>query len=435
MTCKRSTMEGIRPDGFTGALLACESILDGAVILHGPTGCRGHHSAMSEHLFPRDDVPERLNFLEPFYFGQPRIPTTFLDGDDFVFGAREKLVRAIGEVMKHDPSLVTVVNSPGAALIGDNVGQAVVESGLSVPCAAIDMPALSCSLAEGYEQGLMAVLEALCPDALRPDARTVALIGLSIGHQHWAGSVNELRRLLSLCGIRVVCAVGAGSSVEEYRQLSRAACYATVHDEYANRIGPWLTERYEGVPASGGMGAPLGFPATAAWVEAVARAVDADPTPALEDLLARRRRVARLISQATGSSGVLRGMTCAVCADPSIALPLVRWLHEYLGMYPVAVETPGHLGEGLAAELFDWLSGAGCADAWQIPWYETQPDLFFGDGGQVAQARAATGCGGVEIMLPAGSALDIMPKAMLGATGAEWLMERVLRELRWALWV
>ena len=42
----------VQPDGFTGALLACESILDGAVVLHGPTGCRAHHSALSEMVFP-----------------------------------------------------------------------------------------------------------------------------------------------------------------------------------------------------------------------------------------------------------------------------------------------------------------------------------------------------------------------------------------------
>ena len=163
MTCNFEGITGIHPDGFTGALLAGESILDGAVILHGPTGCRGHHSALSERAFPRDDVEERLNFMQPFYFGQPRIPTTYLDGDDFVFGAREKLVKAIRETAKQGPALITIINSPGAALIGDNISQATVESGAEVPCATVEMPGLSCSLAEGYQQGLIAVLEALSP--------------------------------------------------------------------------------------------------------------------------------------------------------------------------------------------------------------------------------------------------------------------------------
>ncbi|OPY60186.1 MAG: Light-independent protochlorophyllide reductase subunit B [Syntrophorhabdaceae bacterium PtaU1.Bin034] len=426
---------GIHPDGFTGALLAGESVLDGAVILHGPTGCRAHHSVMSEHTFPRDDVPERLNFLEPFYFGQPRIPTTYLDGDDFVFGAREKLVTAIREIVKRNPSLLTIVNSPGAALIGDNITQAVAESGVPIPCAVIEMPALSCSLAEGYQQGLVSALQALSLPPLTPEARTVALVGLSIAHQHWAGSVAELRRLLGLCGIEVLCAVGAGSSVEEYRRLLRAACYAVVHDEYADLVGPWLTEHYGGIVAASDAGAPLGFDATARWVEAVARAVDADPAPALEDIFAERRRVSRLLGQATGSSAVLKGMTFAIQADPSIAMPLARWLYEYIGMLPVAVETPDSRETPLTARLRAWLSDIGCAEAWQAPWHLTDPDLLFAGGQQVALAKATDRVGGIEVMLPARACLDIVPKATLGASGAAWLVEQVLRELWWVLWV
>ncbi|PIP40732.1 MAG: hypothetical protein COX19_05000, partial [Desulfobacterales bacterium CG23_combo_of_CG06-09_8_20_14_all_51_8] len=231
MTCNYYEAGRIQPDGFTGVLLAGESVRDGAVILHGPTGCRAHHSAMSESVFPRDDAPERLNFLEPFYFGQPRIPTTYLDGDDFVFGAREKLVRAINATMKRNPSLITIINSPGAALIGDNIIQAVAEAAPSAPCAVVEMSPLSASLAEGYQQGLISVLEALLPVCQIIEPRTVALVGLSIAHQYWAGSVEELRRLLALCNIKVLCAVGAGSSVEEYHALPRAACYAVLHDE------------------------------------------------------------------------------------------------------------------------------------------------------------------------------------------------------------
>lgn len=433
MTCNFEGTTGIHPDGFTGALLAGESVLDGAVVLHGPTGCRGHHSAMSERAFPRDDASERLNFMEPFYFGQPRIPTTYLDGDDFIFGAKEKLVKAIRETVKREPSLITVINSPGAALIGDNIGQAAAESGSSVPCAVVDMPGLSCPLAEGYQRGLISVLEALSSARRAHEARTVALLGLSIVHQHWEGSVAELRRLLDICGITVLCAVGGGSSVKEYRQLPRAACYAVVHDEYADRVGPWLEKRYGGTVATSGTGAPVGFAATESWVKAVAEVAEVDPAPALADIQARRRRVSRLIGHATGSSAVIKGMTFAIQGDPSVALPLARWLYAYMGMLPVAVETPGAAGTRLAGELCAWLSGIGCVEAWQKSWFEEQPDLLFADGQQVARARAAE-CGGVELMLPTGAYLDIVPKAVLGAAGSAWLVEQVLRELSWALW-
>ena len=434
MTYNHYEVGEFEPDGFTGALLAGESIRDGAVILHGPTGCRAHHSAMSESVFPRDDVPERLNFLEPFYFGQPRIPTTYLDGDDFVFGAREKLVKAINATMKRNPSIITIINSPGAALIGDNIIQAIAEAVPSAPCAVVDMSPLSASLAEGYQQGIISILEALSPVRQVIEPRTVALIGLSVVHQHWAGGVEELRRLLALCNIKVLCAVGAGSPVEEYHALPRAACYAVLHDEYAARIGQWLTARYDGRLAGHDMGAPIGFAATVEWIEAVAGALDCDPAPALKDILDERRRVSRLIGQATGTSASLKGMTFAIDGDPSMALPLATWLYDYIGMLPVAIETQGVTATSLAVRLQEWLTSIGCPDVWQRPWQAAQPDLLFANGLQAAQARQSGCCGAIDLMLPTGAHLDIVPKAMLGSKGGAWLVERLLRELSWALW-
>lgn len=438
MTCNSSKPSTIQPDGFTGVLLACESIRDGAVILHGPTGCRAHHSALSERVFPRDDSPERLNFLEPFYFGQPRIPTTYLDGDDFVFGAREKLVKALQEAMKRNPSLITIVNSPGAALIGDHIVQAVAEARVSTPCAVVDMPALSCSLAEGYQQGLITMLQSLSLNTrtpeMRPEARTVALVGLSIAHQHWGGSAAELRRLLALCGIEVVCSVGAGGDLEEYCRIPHAACYAVVHTEYADRIGPWLVKNYGGAIAASAEGAPMGFSATEAWIKAVAHAVRVDPSAALADIHEQRRRVSLLIGQATVASASLKGLSFAIQADPSIALPLARWLYEYIGMLPVAVEVADSTASPLPVQLQTWLESIGCADAWQRPWRSAQPDLLFADGQEAAQARASGSCGAIDLMLPVGACLDIVPKAVLGATGGAWLVEWLLRELSWALW-
>lgn len=433
MTCDRQTVI-VQPDGFSGVLLACESILDGAVILHGPTGCRGHHSALSERVFPRENSPERLNFLEPFYFGQPRIPTTYLDGDDFVFGAREKLVKAINEILKRNPSLITIVNSPGAALIGDNIVQSAAEAGVKIPCAVVEMPLLSCSLAEGYQQGIMAMLQSLSLFPQPAETKTVALIGLSTIHQHWSGSVAELRRLLALCGIEVICCVGAGSSIEEYRRIPRASCYAVVFDEYADRIGPWLAGKCGGTIATSALGAPVGFTATEAWVSAVARAVNADPGAALEDIRAQRNRVSRFIDQTAGAAASLKGISFAVQTDPSIALPLVRWLYEYIGMFPVAVETVNYAETSLAGQLQAWLESVGCAAAWQRPWSGAEPDLLFADGQQSAQVRASECCGAIELMLPVGPGLDIVPKALLGVAGSTWLVEWILRELSWMLW-
>ncbi|MDR2403444.1 MAG: oxidoreductase, partial [Spirochaetaceae bacterium] len=113
--------ENISPDGFTGALFAIEGIKDACTILNGPTGCKFYHSAISDSQFFRSPTYDPLEYTEGFYFGQSRIPSTYLDGEDYIFGSGEKLTRILKSVVKKRYRLIAVVNSPGAALIGDDL--------------------------------------------------------------------------------------------------------------------------------------------------------------------------------------------------------------------------------------------------------------------------------------------------------------------------
>lgn len=417
------------PDGLTGALLALEGIEDAAVILHGPTGCRGHHCSLSERAFPRDVHPERINFTERFYFGQPRIPTTCLDGEDFVFGAASKLREAIAMVNGRRPGLLAVVNSPGAALIGEDLDRIAAEAQLDIPVVTVDMPAISRSMAEGYEQAVLAAVDAL--DLARAPVRragAVTLVGLSIAYHHWEGSLAKLRRLLALCGIEVVCAPGAGSPSGAFHRIPEAACHVVVHAEYGERIARRLEERLGGKAVVPQCGAPVGFDAVEQWIMEVVDAAGSDPSPALSAIRAVRRRVATVLARVTTLTGAPKGLTAAISADPSTALPLAKFLYEYLSVLPVSVETRN----GSETTWSGWLDAAlaqmGCAEATHTPWQTADPDLLLADGCQVAQGPTfgLPPQGGIELMLPMSGTVDLTPKALLGAEGAAYLVERIV---------
>lgn len=420
----------ISPDGFTGVLLALEGIRDAAVILHGPSGCRGYHAALSEQWFPRDTWHEPLNYSEPFYSGQPRIPATHLDGDDYVFGAGEKLEQAIRTVLERRPALLAVVNAPGTALIGDDLKRCLAAIDPRVPSVVIDLPSISQPMAEGHEQAMIAALKAIQLVAQPVKPKTVALLGISIAHAHWEGSVAELRRLLGLCGIEVTCVVGAGSTVEEWRRIPSAACVAVLHSEYGDRATRWLADRCSLPVVALATGAPMGFSATEEWLRSVAAALGADPAPALADLEECRRSVARKMYRAEMFQDFVRGARFSVQSDPSIALPLTQWLYQYLGMIPVAVECQEHQQTALAKRLRAFLTEIGCGDAWQRPWQQVESDILFADGCQVAIA-CSSGLvpGSVEVMLPSDNYVDLLPKALLGGCGAAYLLERVINGL------
>lgn len=419
------------PDGMTGAILAFEGIADSAVILHGPTGCRGHHCGLSESAFPRDVPMERLNFFEPFFFGQARIPTTYLSGEDFVFGATEKLKKALKTVSARKPGAVAIINSPGTALIGEDLQRIAAEADLGIPVACLDMPPVSRPLSEGYQEAIHAMLAALplrSARARRP--KTVVLVGLSIAHRHWLGSLHELRRLLGLCGIDVLCIPGAGSPIGEWWRIPEAAGYVAVHAEYGEQTAHLLADRFGGTAVIPECGAPIGFSATEKWLVQIAEALEADPAPALAAVKTVRRRVACVLARVTTVTGAPRGLTYGIRADASAALPLVELLTDYLGMVPVSVETPEGTGEGSMwmERLKEGLTQMGCAAAWQRPWQEVRPDFLFAEGCQVVQAPLfgvptdAT----IELMLPMSGKVDLTIKPLLGAEGAAHLLERVL---------
>jgi nitrogenase molybdenum-iron protein alpha/beta subunit len=425
MTCSQLPNEtaAIRPDGFTGALMALEGIRDAAVILHGPTGCRGYHAALSEQWFPRDTRYEPLNYADRFYFGQPRIPTTYLD----VFGAGEKLTQAIRAVLDRNPALVAVVNAPGAALIGDDLKRCLADVKPCVPCVCVEMPSISQPMGEGHQQALISALDALdlTPRPQRP--RTVALIGLSIMHQHWEGSTAELRRLLGLCGIEVICVVGPGSSIEDWKILPEASCFAVLHEEYGDRVVRWLSERFPAPVVRLDTGAPIGFSATEEWLCSVAAATGTDPAAAVAEIQERRREVARRMYRIDTFQDIVRGSRFSVQADPSIAFPLTQWLYSYLGMIPVAVETSEYLDNPLAQRLHSFLESIQCGDAWQRSWRATESEVLFANGCEAAVARISglvPAC--VELILPSDAYWDIVPKALLGTRGAAYLVEQVI---------
>ncbi|MDR2620537.1 MAG: hypothetical protein LBC29_05420, partial [Propionibacteriaceae bacterium] len=109
----------ITPDGLSGAIFALEGVRGAVVLLNGPTGCKFYHSSTAEAQFLKSSELDPLSYPEKLYFGQPRVPCTYLDSDDYVYGSSAKLGEALRELWERVPfELLGIVNSPGAALIG-----------------------------------------------------------------------------------------------------------------------------------------------------------------------------------------------------------------------------------------------------------------------------------------------------------------------------
>ncbi|WP_440948210.1 nitrogenase component 1 [Methanosarcina sp. T3] len=425
------------PDAFTGSILAVEGIRDAAVILNGPTGCKLYHSFLSDRQFPRESSHDPLAFQDEFYFGQPRVPCTCLDGEDYIRGSLEKFERALTVIAAKEKGLLMVINSPGASLVGDDLESVIKKAGLQDRCFVVENPGFSLPAARGFENTALALLKHLkirspsSPLHLPESKKKVNLIGLSLLHKHWEGSVAEMKRLLAFLGLEVGTVFLAGTSLDEIRESGDAACNIVLFPEYGRRIAEWYREHF-GTPAIfSPLGAPLGFDANESLLREVATVLDIDPAPALAEVRRARQASYRQISRFHSYSGLPKGASFSIRAESSLAFPLTHWLYSYLGMAPLAVKLlPGSDPE-TAESLRMFLEEKGFCEAWERDPSLESADIALADGPTLKLLKAKGCCkAGIEIAFPEEGYIHIIPKTYMGVSGALLLLEEIINGLR-----
>ena len=419
------------PDGFIGTLLAIEGIADARAVLNGPNGCRGYPAYFSDRHYPRESSLDRHTFEELFYFGQPRIPCTYLDSDDYILGATDKLREILPLVAAKGDALLAVVNSPGASLIGDDLERFLTEARLDHVCMAIPGAAYSRPLPEGFDEAIAAVLRWLKLNRLPRIRGRVNLLGFSMVQKHWQGNIRELTRLLNLMGLSVVAVPGAGSSVAEIRESVTASANVVVFPEYAQKTAQYDNDEFGIPPVISPDGAPVGFTATESWIRAVAGATGCDPSPALAEIHKQRVHACNRIARHYHEGGYPKGAAFAVRSDASFALPLTTWLYQYLGMIPVSVSCMDGTDASTAGRLREFLTGHGCRPAYGADPAQTNPDLFFGDELTGMDIYLSGSCREtIGLFNRIIGETEFVEKTFLGGTGALWILEKIFHAVR-----
>ena len=109
----------IQPDGFFGSVVAAESIRGMKVLLNGPAGCRNRFMVLMRQLM-RDGDYDDEKYSIPYFKGQSRVPCTYTDEEDFINGGYAKIADALRVIGSVCDDMVAIIDSPGAALIGDD---------------------------------------------------------------------------------------------------------------------------------------------------------------------------------------------------------------------------------------------------------------------------------------------------------------------------
>lgn len=400
----------ISPDSTTGAIFALEGIQNAVVLLNGPMGCRFYHSTTSRFLTVRPllRLPERegeeprpvdYNTLNNWFFRQERVPCTWLDGEDYVYGTREKVLEALTYIRDHVAlDLLAILDSPGAALIGDALlepARAILGDRVML----LETPGWSASFEEGASYAALEVLRQTAKLRSPAGGRTgkrVNLLGLNLWQRYQEGDILELRRLLGLCGIETGAVLLAGCSMADLERLPEADLNLVLYPELGLECAKYLEEA-AGMPYYACPTLPVGFSATEALVTELCRRLDADPAPALEDSRRARALAWYKIREIDQSYGRPRGVKFHVEIGPTADKAYTAFLRDYLAMEPAPPE---------------------------------EAELVFSDANVIAALMLENKrfCG-IEARLPGMGYTDLVPKTHLGVRGALFLIEQVLNGL------
>lgn len=432
-------LENITPDSFSGLLFGFEGMKNTIVLMNGPTGCKFYHSATSDNQTLRQMEFDPLNFPELLYFGQPRIPCTYLDKRDYVYGSRDKITEAVQFLEKQlSFDLLVIVNSPGAALIGDDLKGILTEvMTTATPVITVESPGYSKHIWDGYSISCKELLQNFCCNSSQTvtnrGKKSVNLLGFSIFHKYYQGDIAELTRLLGFCGIEVNCTLCCESTVNEIRRMPDAALNIVLDSAYGLDSAQWLQEKYNMPYICCDDGLPVGFRATESFIKKICEALEIEKakadTFAVESEKSRARSYIYL-SRINSLTGLPKGAKFAVQGTAAQCLAYSKFLIQYFGMIADSICLLDENENDDAITLTRFLKSCGMIHALEKDILSTNAELVFADGNIIAKLKARNLVfSGIEIGLPSLGYVDVIPKTHLGLSGSLLLCEQVINGL------
>lgn len=415
-------------DGFAAALLAVESFTDGHAVLHGPGGCRNYNSFTSSQCFPRKERRDNERFYGKYFFGNRRLPCTYVDEYDYINGTKEKLMDSIPIICDSFPGEFCVfVQSPGVALIGDNITDCIAKAGYSNRAAAVNESLISQPFAPSYDHTVLTVLKWMHPARRKARKGTVNILGLPITANDWSVALEEFRGHLESMGLEVISAPGAGCSSEELRASVEAEFNVVIQREYCRHTADYYRDEYGIECIECDQGAPVGFDALESWIDRIAEATGADPEKPREKIMDAKRRAFRILSSTVYLKSP-KYRRFSVVSESSVALPLTRWLFSYLFMMPAAAVCTKGSDQEYRGRLSGFLEGIDCPDAMDRDPDGAETSYLFADGQYAALAEATGLCDkGIDIGLPSLLRVNFLSRPIFGIHGAMYLLDEIFR--------
>ena len=295
-----------------GTIKALSTVKKSAILVHGPKGCVYH-----------------INYIMGMRGDRPSaIYTTSLDEQDVIFGAEGKLTSAIEELDRRlSPDLIFVLSCCASSIIGEDVESACRAARSRARVIGFESGGFEGDHHTAYGETLSRLAEELSRPAGAPSPNSVNLVGMLRG----GPDLRELKRVLSLAGIRVRSVLSADATLGDLEQLGEAALNIVVC-EPAGQAAAVLLEKKFGTPFIVEE-FPIGARAAGTFLKHVTSSLGLPFSP--QSLAAE---IGAEDSTPMGSENAPRAQArpirAAVIGGPTRAIPMCRFLRD-AGLEPV----------------------------------------------------------------------------------------------------
>lgn len=435
-------------DYITGAVSAAEGIKDSLVLLNGPLGCRFYHGYASGQSILKSselwqlrgelrlaDAMEDSLQRSQYFAGTPQIPGSNLRYEDYIFGTREQLQRALNDIFSERKySVFTVIQTPGTSLLGENLEEEllVISEEFQIPYLFVESPGLSEDFCRGYDSTTVEMMKKLLPHRRerkkldKTQKFSIAVFGLHTYEKYLEGGMDELRRLFMLCGIKIECMAGANCTLEEFQNIPFYDACVFLSRERCSLTAEYLKENYDVAILDFGC-MPIGPDLTEKLIREICSLLGADASAALEYIERTRAKLFYYIARYLGSEGFAKELRYAIEGEYSLVTAFVDYFSAYLGIQPVCVHplyTECIQGK---KHLEETLQKLRISDAMHYDLMQVKDAIVIGGANTILYLTAySRNIFGIEIANPSSGYLHIVPKTILGCSGALFLLEQLL---------
>ncbi|MCL2134011.1 MAG: nitrogenase component 1 [Candidatus Bathyarchaeota archaeon] len=326
-----------RPDSLSGAIAAFEGIQEACTLLNGPIGCKFYTAYMANILAPHPKH-ESDECFSNFYFGQTRLPCTYIDEQDFIYGSEPKVTQALKHVDLKQHSLIGIINHSGTSIIGDDLTQIIKNANIKTPTVAIDSTGFTGTYASGFQNATIKILDKLLNNKNKQKIpQTVNIIGSTIFHYNWENDIAEIKRTLKLLGIQTLSAICAGESIDNIKKAGQAELNLILNEEYGDKIANYL-EKEHNIPCIDlNLQAPYGISASETWFKAITEFFKIPNEIIKTKARQVRKKCYHALAQTSSYTNNLRGTPFTIFGDTSQVYALTTFFYEYLGLLPVTI--------------------------------------------------------------------------------------------------